>query len=150
MKSNQEDLFNPHQRARFTVEVVFDGGSKGRGFAPGKGMGYGSYRIDRQPIQRVNFNREMTAQAAEVLTLAQALQEVSKTRNAPYAKIVIRGDSQVALACASRLETKRKIKLKGSDEFQDAQMLLAQLVRQFSEIETIWHPRDKSVAIFGH
>lgn len=143
------DLFSPAKsEPSRTVRVEFDGGAKGSGCTPGSGWGYGSFKIDAGPVNRVDFEQVMTAQAAEVLTLIAALESVPEPATA---RVVIHGDSQVALSCAQRIEDgRKKVKLKGSPLFQQSQLRLAELVRSFAAVGTEWRGRAASVALFGH
>jgi ribonuclease HI len=151
MNAQQTDFFTAAGNTpKRTVRITFDGGAKGLDI-PGLGNGYGSYQIDRGPIIRVDHRAVMTANAAEVLTLCEALKSVTKSGDPATTKLIVCGDSQVTLSSVARLfKPKTKVRLNGHESFQDACEVLSDLARRFAAVETTWQPREKSVALFGH
>lgn len=161
MKTESLPLFaatRPAPTQRTTI--VFDGGSKGSGFQPGLGNGYGSYQIANDPIVRVDHEAVMTANCAEVLTLCCALEELAKRIDPATVAVHVEGDSQIALSAlklargVQRKTRTGKVKKsqtpKGSDGYRAACERLADAAAPFSQFTAKWKGRENSVAIFGH
>jgi ribonuclease HI len=150
MKS-QFDLFSANNVASKTIRIHFDGGAKGSGCVPGTGWGYGSYTINNGSVRRVDHNAVMTAQAAEVLTLCEALKEVCGSCDPSTVKLTILGDSTTTLYKVRAITSSRKkVKLRGSEGFQESVKLLSDLILRFAEVETEWKSREHAVRAFGH
>lgn len=137
-----------------TIQIRFDGGTSCNIPRLGYGNGYGSYQIDDAPIYRVNFNVPMSANAAEIRTLARAIETVAQIEpNTTLLRLLILGDSRIALkwanvAAGSRKRTKIG---KTSPEFQESIVMLELAMRRvFAKVQTNWTPRLQSVAVFGH
>lgn len=132
-----------------TATVRFDGGTSCNIPRLGYGLGYGSYQIDDQPIVRLDFYEAMSANCAEIRTLASA---VMSAKAAGHRDLVILGDSQIALKWANVAAGNRKAtKLKGvSDGFRSAINHLHAAMVGIVSVRTRWTPREQSVAIFGH
>jgi ribonuclease HI len=130
------------------VRVEFDGGSTCNIPRLGYGKGYGSYRIGEGAVRRVRFEGAMSANCAEILTLVAAITE-AKRQGAR--KLLVVGDSQIALKWANVAAGKRKATKVGntSDGFQKAVVLLYQVARD-TKIVTQWQPREHSFNTFGH
>lgn len=67
----------PQAAVNRTVRIEFDGGTPCNIPRLGYGIGYGSYRIDGEPIVRLDHRAPMSANAAELLTLVRAVQAVA-------------------------------------------------------------------------
>ena len=132
-----------------TSTIEFDGGTPCNIPAEGYGIGYGSYRINSDPIVRLNFNRPMSANAAEIFTLRAAV-IAAKEKGADA--LVINGDSRIALKWANVAAGQRKpTKIeKTSPVFQEAVAELKSAMQGITSVVTQWQPRLKSVAVFGH
>lgn len=143
----QTELFKPVPVQSSTVHarIEFDGGTSCNVPALGYGHGYGSYRINGDPIRRCNFYRPMSSNAAEVATLVQAIEE-AKQKGANSLLIV--GDSKIALGWARHPE-KRKMSKTGSEEFRKSIGMLRRALEMVA-VEIRWQPRLKSVQTFGH
>lgn len=143
------DLFTPTRHATRTVIVQFDGGTSCNIPRLGYGDGYGSYKIDECAIVRLEFGEAMSANAAEVLTLARALEAIESPETA---RVRIIGDSQIALNQAVPISKKRKKmpSASGSNIFRDNCARLRAIVARFAHVETQWRGRAASVALFGH
>lgn len=154
---NQGSLFHSPQFGPLeTVRVEFDGGANGSGFKPGLGNGYGSYRINSEPVVRVDHYAVMTANCAEVLTLCCALEELAERFDPTRLAVHVQGDSQIAI---SRLKSargvgrgkKNKVRVaKGSDGYVAACERLSEVAVKFAQFTARWQPRRQSVQTFGH
>lgn len=134
-----------------TVTITFDGGTPCNVPRLGYGIGYGSYRIDKRPIVRLDHGKPMSANSAEIHTLIAAVWDVSATIGKER-HLIIRGDSQIALKWANgvdRFGSPARLTKGSSPEFKAAVTLLREALTGFS-VETVWHPRKMSVALFGH
>jgi len=163
MTTTEPDLFAELYATKIQaqkIRIEFDGGTPCNIPRLGYGIGYGSYQIQNcatgeiEPVVRVDHKRPMSANAAEVLTLVRAIQEVV-SRFGREVELDIHGDSQIALKWArGATESGRKIKtLKqraGSDEFLAAVLTLRDLVKGFPTIKATWRGRQRSVEVFGH
>ena len=141
------DQLSEKQIERAT-RVEFDGGSTCNIPRLGYGKGYGSYKVGDGPVRRVRFEGAMSANCAEVLTLVAAITDARKTG---AKKLLLIGDSQIALKWADVATGKRKATKIGktSEGFQRAITSLYQVACGI-RIETRWQPREMSVATFGH
>ena len=138
---------------RITVTVHFDGGTPCNVPARGYGIGYGSYRFDSGPVVRVDHKRPMSANAAEIWTLCSALETLLETYGvtAPLVKLLIQGDSQIALKWAAKSRGNSYPSQKsGSGEFVEAGKRLCELTPKFSSLKTEWKARIHAVKAFGH
>jgi ribonuclease HI len=128
--------------SRYT-RVWTDGGTSSN--VPPYGIGYGSFRIGINGKNvAINFNTKMSANAAEIYTMAHALAKCESEF------IRIYSDSRVALkwlkdATESQLEIKESI----SDEMKKAIALLRQNAIG-KTIQGKWRPREQIFKIFGH
>lgn len=112
------------------IRIEFDGGTSCNIPRLGYGNGYGSYKIDNEPVYRCFFNRPMSANAAEILTLVHAINTI-RSRDFPVGqiRISIYGDSQIALRLASSFgpnsiaKKPRKISAKSTDIFRESHPL---------------------------
>ncbi len=129
--------------------IEFDGGTSCNVPSKGYGNGYGSFRINRGNIQRVEFSDPMSCNAAEIATMAIA---ISFAKAQGFKQFLIKSDSQIALKWANVMGGNRNgTKLRNvSDSMRDALTKLRQIVDYTDEIETQWQPRLTSVATFGH
>lgn len=137
-----------------TIQIRFDGGTSCNIPRLGYGNGYGSYQIDDNPIYRLSFNIPMSANAAEIRTLARAIETVSQNEiHTALIRLSILGDSRVALKWANVAAGKRKrTKIANtSSEFQESILMLERFIRRgWADVMTTWTPRQRSVAVFGH
>lgn len=143
----------PQAVATYTVRIEFDGGTPCNIPSIGYGDGYGSYKINSDPIRRLNFLVPMSANVAEITTLRQAVEEVAARFTREQTALTIFGDSQIALKWArGATESGRPVKKAkhGSPEFLDAVRLLREAVNGFVKVEATWRGREESVRVFGH
>ena len=131
------------------VRIEFDGGSTCNIPRVGYGRGYGSFKIGNGPIHRSHFQRNMSANAAEIYTLARAI-TVAKGHGARHLFVI--GDSQIALKWANVCVGNRKATKidKTSESFKEAIQLLHEACDGIWTLETRWQPRLNSVLTFGH
>ena len=131
------------------VRIEFDGGSTCNIPRLGYGRGYGSFKIGNGPVYRSHFQRNMSANAAEICTLATAI-TVAKGHGARH--LVVVGDSQIALkwanVCAGNREATKIDKT--SESFKEAIQVLHEACDGIWTLETRWQPRINSVLTFGH
>lgn len=139
------------------IRIEFDGGTSCNIPRLGFGNGYGSYKIDNEPVYRCFFNRPMSANAAEILTLVHAINAI-RSRDFPVDRIrlSIYGDSQIALRWASSFgpnsiaRKPRKISAKSTDIFRESIHSLRAALSGFEDVHTQWRSRTFSVTLFGH
>lgn len=127
--------------------IEFDGGTPCNIPRLGFGIGYGSYRINKGEIVKVDHKVPMSCNVAEILTLVEALKQIPNGM-----KVKIKGDSQLVLNRVRDLaKGKEKPPSKGATElFIQALILLKQECQRLSWIEVEWQPRIRSVEVFGH
>ena len=138
----------PRAQANQQARVIhFDGGTPCNIPSLGYGNGYGSYRIDDGPVVRVDHNRPMSNNAAEIYTLISALKQIP-----PGEPLLIIGDSQIALKWVQVATGQRKAtKIQNtSPQFQEAVADLTLVLRDFRSVRVMWKGRDHSVSVFGH
>ncbi len=126
------------------IRIEFDGGTSCNIPRLGFGNGYGSYKINDEPVHRCFFNLPMSANAAELRTLwyaAKAL--IDRGIDVATSTLLVVGDSQIALGWAGNPK-------KTTPEFKESVALLRECLDKFYRVETVWQPRLKSVATFGH
>lgn len=138
-----------------TVVIWFDGGTTCNVPKWGLGKDYGSYRIDEGEIVRVEFGAGHSNNSGEIRTLVKAIEAVLLDHNPRFTKLIIHGDSQIALGWAERRGEPRNYKRKKkwnapTDNFLEATQLLKNCISPFKSITTLWHPREESVKLFGH
>jgi len=138
-----------------TVRIEFDGGTPCNIPRLGYGNGYGSYRIDAEPIYRLNFNIPMSANVAEITTLSRAIETVAQNFGKEGIALDIHGDSQIALKWARGATESGKPtkKVKAKFELTDFGGAVARLqgaVQGFAEVRATWRGRAASVELFGH
>lgn len=135
------------------IRIEFDGGTSCNIPRLGFGNGYGSYKINDEPIHRCNFNRPMSNNAAEIETLAYAIGAIKdRGHDIKFVSLSIFGDSQIALRWAKKCLCSDALKLpkKTTPGFREAICKLRENITGFPIIFTYWQPRLKSVATFGH
>lgn len=137
------------------ITLTFDGGA-----APNPGKGYGSYLVEgdagfKLEGSRVQFGEPLTSNQAEWLSLISALKRTlvalkgdhygTSLDTTPFGcRLLICSDSRLVLW---QLTRRYKCKVAHLLELrQKADDLLA----EFGGWQTQWHPREKSVALFGH
>jgi ribonuclease HI len=135
-----------------TYTVQFDGGTSCNIPRLGFGNGYGSYQINDEPIHRCNFNRPMSANAAEMFTLVYAVQALLDRHIDPeLTDLIIIGDSQIVLNRVAKAFDNSPVNSKGgSPEFYEATSRLQDIITKFRSVKVEWQARLKSVAVFGH
>lgn len=141
-----------HQIER-TVRIEFDGGTPCNIPRLGYGDGYGSYKIDSEPIYRLNFRIPMSANCAEIRTLARAVESVAQTHGKDGIALEIYGDSQIALKWArNKTENGKRAKMSknASDDFAFAISTLHAALDGFAKVSATWRGRAVSVRLFGH
>lgn len=140
-----------HEAVLPTITIRFDGGTPCNIPSKGYGKGYGSYQIDGREIARIQFNQAMSANTAEVKTVAAAIQDVKLLGGTNHWLHII-GDSQIALKWVKNAFEKAPMKVsKGSSPlFQDAIKELYVQVDGFANVITEWQPRARMVEVFGH
>jgi ribonuclease HI len=143
------------------IVIHFDGGTPCNIPAKGYGIGYGSYSFNGGTPVRVNHGIPCSNNAAEILTLARALQHLSEINKTPEqdraCHVHIVGDSQIALkwaqVCAgtwAKPKTADKQLRKGAPGFQKAVNNLRSAICVFRHVTTEWKGREHAVAAFGH
>lgn len=142
------------QHKIMNIRIEFDGGTSCNIPRLGFGNGYGSYKINDEPIHRCNFNRPMSANAAEIFTLVYAINALRDRDliNISKVRLSIYGDSMIALNWAKRLFAGHSKPPKGkiTGPFIEAVTALKYAVRGFENVHTQWRSRTFSVATFGH
>lgn len=129
------------------IVIEFDGGTSSNIPAKGYGKGYGSYRIDAHPIQRVEFGMGHSCNSAEIRTLVAALHDLATKCDPATTKVLVRGDSQIALRWVNKTGLPKST---GSKNFLEAVANLHAITEKFQRVATEWRTRKVSVAIFGH
>lgn len=133
--------------------IEFDGGTSCNIPRLGFGNGYGSYKINDEPVHRCNFNQPMSANAAEINTLAYAVKAIrDRGIDTSQTSLVIIGDSMITIGWVNYIarKEKRKFSKKATEPFKDAVAKLYEVLPGFAQISAKWQPRIKSVATFGH
>lgn len=133
------------------IRIEFDGGTSCNIPRLGFGNGYGSYKINDEPVYRCNFNQPMSCNAAEIRTLAHGIKAV-RDRGWTITELDIIGDSQIALKWAAKLLRRQpyKVSQKTTPEFREAIERLRMAVEGVESFAVTWQPRSNSVATFGH
>ncbi len=139
----------PEREPRSVVTVHFDGGTPCNIPRLGYGIGYGSFQINGGPVVRVDHKRPMSNNAAEIWTLCSALDSLIKSGAVDGIRLVVHGDSQIALKWARASRKMRSTKT-GSDEFKNSIVRLCELTPQFHSLLAEWKPRFHAVKAFGH
>lgn len=141
-----------------TVILHFDGGTPCN-HPKNYGIGYGSYSFNGGSPYRVNHGVPCSNNAAEVLTLCVALEELAKLVQPQATEVKVWADSQIAIKWLrvaagdpSGGFKRRSAKLsKGSSElFRQSIARLAAAAQPFAKIEAVWKERSHAVAAFGH
>ena len=134
----------------------FDGGSTCNVPKWGYGEGYGSYTTglpDKlEKVVRVKFGKGHSANSAEIRTMVEGMNAIANAHPDVLLILHIHGDSQIAL---NRVSGKGPKKMKKkwkppTENFVEAIRLMEDAKSRFHTIHTHWHPREKSVALFGH
>ncbi len=147
-KTETLPLFSVTQQITKTVRIEFDGGTPCNIPRLGYGDGYGSYKIDDQPVYRLNFRIPMSCNVAEMTTILRAVQAVAQNHNPHTTKLDIYGDSQTALKrCLVPIPKKRR---QNGTEFSGTANMLFTICAQFAQVTTHWRGRAASVRLFGH
>lgn len=125
------------------VKIWTDGGTRSN--IPPFGNGYGSYRISENgEIVREDYGIQMSANAAEILTISRALAASSAE------KIEVFSDSRIALNWLKKCaKGDTEIPEKISDGMKSAIRVLSCAARG-RDIKTSWRPRFQIFRIFGH
>lgn len=136
-----------------TVTIEFDGGTPCNIPRLGYGIGYGSFRLDGGEVHRISHGRPMSANAAEIMTLIEAVRKCVEQHGRGGVTLRIIGDSQIALKWARGATPSgqpAKLSKGGSDEFRNAIQTLRDILKGFEGVIAEWKSRENSVAIFGH
>jgi ribonuclease HI len=140
--------------ARKIYKIEFDGGTPCNVPRLGYGIGYGSYRINEGHVVRCDHKVPMSANAAEIFTLIEAVRYIGILEpNRALVELNIWGDSQIAIKWANGCTPSGKpAKLsKGtSDLFRNAVQTLRDCLRGYGSVHAHWHSRINSVSTFGH
>lgn len=125
------------------IEIWTDGGSRSN--IPPFGLGYGSFRIgENGKIISINFNRNMSANAAEIWTMVQALNHEN------HSNIILYSDSRIALKWLKDSPNPIcEISDKVSFEMRESIKFL-RVAAKGKEIQAKWRPRAQIFKIFGH
>lgn len=136
-----------------TVVIEFDGGTSCNIPRLGLGKGYGSYKIDDLPIARVEFGMGHSCNSAELRTITAALIDLHGlcefTGGAKKTRVIVRGDSQIALKWVNPLH-KKEPKPTSTKEFIEAIHQARHVASMFHSIKSEWRSREYSVQLFGH
>jgi ribonuclease HI len=150
----QLSLWNPtpnkEAQKKNVARIEFDGGTSSNIPSLGYGDGYGSFRINNEPVRRLQFNRPMSANAAEIFTMAAAVKVA--VENGATALVLV-GDSQVALCWANRIAGNGKPRKHNGNMSCSMRDGIAELRRRMAgvmDVKTQWQPRERSFAAFGH
>jgi ribonuclease HI len=155
MTGDQLDLFSasklPPER---TVRVHFDGGTPCN-VPPNYGIGYGSYCFDDGPVVRVDHGIPCSCNAAELLTLSAALEQLALQGDPARTAVHIWGDSKIAIkwtkvAAGEPQRRKAAVSKGASPLFVESIQRLAAAIAPFSQVTAEWKPRAHAVAAFGH
>lgn len=133
------------------ITIEFDGGTPCNIPRLGYGEGYGSYRLNSDEIVRIQHGIPMSNNAAEIATLAVAVQDVRR-KYGTTVSLIIKGDSQIALKWARVCSGQERAKINPahSPAFIEAIRALEFAMKGISSVTTEWQPRAKSVEAFGH
>lgn len=126
--------------------IYTDGGTLCNIPAMGYGEGYGSFQIEGSAIHRLQYGVPMSANAAEITTVAEALAHAARLG---YARVTLISDSQIALKW---VKCKKEPKPSTSAAFRAAIQRLRQVLSSsaFAQVQTRWVPRAEIFARFGH
>ena len=138
--------------------VEFDGGARHVPGIAGYGMGYGSFRYNGGKAVRVEMNRLMSANAAEIWTASAAIHRIAQEWEPSEVAVSLWGDSTIAIKWIL-VQAKEKaivpfvgkttLSKGASDEMKHAITSL-ELLREFRSVAAYWHSRRNSVVAFGH
>lgn len=135
-------------------KIEFDGGTPCNVPRLGYGIGYGSYRVDEGPVIRRDHGVPMSANAAEIMTLVEAVRYIGiLEKERSVIELEIWGDSQIAIKWANGCTPSGKpAKLsKGTSEmFRNSIQTLRDVLRPYGAVHAHWHRRINSVKTFGH
>lgn len=144
---NEQMQLLPQSQLR-TVRIEFDGGTPCNIPRLGFGIGYGSYKIDSEPIVRIDHGRPMSCNVAEIETLICAISDVTERFEPSCTVLNIHGDSQTALhRCIHPMKPKHR--RLNTCYGQSAQRLWS-LCGRFQNVSIHWRGRSVSVKLFGH
>ncbi len=137
----------PERQLR-TVEIFFDGGSRGN-----PGPAYGSFRIEYPDgtvqSERIDFAERLTNNQAEYRTLIAALEallvRLDQLAVPPErVSLSLHTDSELV---AQQLRGAYKVRNPTLRTLHDR---VRNLLARFGRSEVHWHPRDVIYAYFGH
>lgn len=125
------------------IKIWTDGGTSSN--VPPFGIGYGSYRIgENGPIIPLNFNTNMSANAAEIFTMANAIQACDNK------KIDLYSDSRIGLGWVKKAQSLNCIPPNEISEGMKRAILFLIPIARGKNINTHWRPREQIFKIFGH
>lgn len=141
------------------ITLTFDGGAGPTN--PGKG--YGSFlaqgtgpdgSVFEVRGSRIQFGEPLTSNQAEWMSLINGLKHAlvalrgehygAKFPKPESCRLIIRGDSKLVIQ-----QVKKRWKCKVA-HLKELQAKADWLLTQFGAFEAHWHPREKSVELFGH
>lgn len=140
------------------ILVEFDGGARHVPGFTGFGMGYGSFRYNGGKVRKVEMNRIMSANAAEIWTLSAAVNILANEWDPSELSLDIWGDSTIAIKWAlisakdkAVIPPVGKSKLsRGSSEEMKTAVKSLDVMSKFRTVRAQWHGRANSVKAFGH
>lgn len=141
-----------------TVRIEFDGGARHVPGIQGYGMGYGSFRYNGSRPVRLEFNRLMSANAAEIWTLSAAVNRICNEWSPEDIHLDVWGDSQIAIKwCLIMAKEKAKLPFtgkstlsKGSSEEMKNSISSMEILSHYASVMARWHSRTNSLRVFGH
>lgn len=125
------------------IKIYTDGGTSSN--IPPFGIGYGSFRIGEDgEINRLDFKCQMSSNAAEIYTMAYAIQECSEK------EIDIFSDSRIGLNWVKKAQFLGCTIPENISEGMKRAILFLIPIALGKNIKTHWRPREQIFKIFGH
>ena len=128
--------------------IECDGGTPCNNPRIGYGDGYGSYRIDKGKVVRVDFKKPMSVNEAEVSILICAIEDAI-SRFGKNQSFEILSDSKIIVNCVNFSHKKKKFSLGCSEGYKNGVSKLRELL-DFFQASASWISRNHMVSIFGH
>lgn len=125
------------------IKIWTDGGTSSN--IPPFGIGYGSYRIgENGSIIPLNFNTNMSANAAEIYTMGYAIEACDSK------KIDLYSDSRIGLGWVKKAQLLNCTPPSEISEGMKRAILFIIPIMRGKSINTHWRPREQIFKIFGH